>query len=312
MPSLRIVSLLPSATEIVCALGLESALVGRSHECDFPHGVERLPVCTAPKVGGRDTREIHDSVTAILQHDISVYRVDAELLRELAPTHVITQIQCDVCAVSLRDVEAALADWSGTSAPRIVALNPQSLDDVFEDIRRAGTALGADAELLIASMKSRMNNSVGRRRPRRRSFGQVPQPRDCGDEGVAAPLRPTVVFIEWIEPLMAGGNWMPTLIEMAGGTSLLAEAGKHSPWMTWDELAAADPDIIVIAPCGFRIADSERDFHYLTSNPAWSSLRAVRANQVHVVDGNQYFNRPGPRLVESLDILKEIFDRWHA
>src|ERR1043166_8919860 len=137
----RIVSLLPSATEIVCALGLESALVGRSHECDFPHGIERLPVCTSPKVGGRDTREIHDSVSAILKHDISVYDVDAELLRELAPTHVITQIQCDVCAVSLRDVEAALADWSGVSAPRIVGLNPTSLDDVFDDIRRAGDAL---------------------------------------------------------------------------------------------------------------------------------------------------------------------------
>lgn len=287
MPSPRIVSLLPSATEIVCALGLESALVGRSHECDFPHGVERLPVCTSPKVGGRDTREIHDSVSAILEHDISVYDVDAELLRELAPTHVITQIQCDVCAVSLRDVEAVLANWSGVVAPKIVALNPQSLDDVFDDIRRAGAALDADGEALVASMNSRMRR-------------------------IERAKKPRVVFIEWLEPLMSGGNWMPTLIEMAGGIGLLAEAGQHSPWMTWDELAAADPDVIVIGPCGFRPSDTERDLHYLTSNPIWPTLRAVRANAVHIVDGNQYFNRPGPRLVESLDILTEIFDRWRG
>jgi iron complex transport system substrate-binding protein len=278
---LRIVSLLPSATEIVCALGLERSLVGRSHECDFPPGIERLPVCTAPKVGGRDTREIHASVTAILQHDLSVYSVDGELLRELAPTHIVTQIQCEVCAVSLRDVEAALADWSGIAPPRIVALNPRSLDDVFDDIRRTATALNADGETLIASMKSRFRTARQRRAE-----------------------SPSVVFIEWIEPLMAGGNWMPELIDLAGGRNVL------SSWITWDQLAAADPDVIVVAPCGFNIADSQRDLHYLTSNPAWNNLRAVRSGNVHIEDGNQFFNRPGPRLAESFEILVEIFDRW--
>jgi iron complex transport system substrate-binding protein len=302
---LRIVSLLPSATEIVCALGLESSLVGRSHECDFPTGIERLPVCTSPKVGGRDTREIHASVTAILQHDISVYSVDGALLRELAPTHIVTQIQCDVCAVSLRDVEDALADWSGTAPPRIIALNPQSLDDVFDDIRRTATALDADGEQLAASMQSRMNLCTARQR--RAEFSRVGV-----QHGAAVPYEesPRVVFIEWIEPLMSGGNWMPTLIEMAGGVSLLGKAGEHSAWMTWNELATADPDIIVVAPCGFHIADTQRDWHYLTSNPAWRNLRAVQNGNVHVADGNQFFNRPGPRLVESLDILAEIFDRW--
>src|SRR5438128_10362985 len=151
----RIVSLLPSATEIVCALGFEDALVGRSHECDFPRGVERLPICTEPKVGGRDTRAIHASVSAILQQDISVYRVDAELLRRLQPTHVVTQIQCEVCAVSLRDVEAAIAHWTG-AAPLLIPLNPQSLADVFEDIRRTAAALGADGRPLVSTMRSRM------------------------------------------------------------------------------------------------------------------------------------------------------------
>jgi len=290
MPSPRIVSLLPSATEIVCALGLESALVGRSHECDFPRGIERLPVCTSPKVGGRDTREIHDSVSAILQHDLAVYSVDGTLLRELAPTHVITQVQCDVCAVSLRDVEAAIADWSGIAPPRIVALNPQSLDDVFDDIRRVALALGAGAEPLIASMRSRM--------------------------------RPRVATIEWLDPLMTAGNWMPTLVEMAGGADVLGKAGEHSPWIRWEALAAADPDIIVVLPCGFSIEQTKRDWHYLASNPTWRELRAVRAGNVFVTDGNQYFNRPGPRLVESLEILREIihgdaergmgWERWNG
>jgi len=281
---LRIVSLLPSATEIVCALGLESSLVGRSHECDFPPGIERLPVCTSPKVGGRDTREIHASVSAILQHDLSVYSVDGALLRELAPTHIVTQIQCEVCAVSLRDVEAALADWSGIAAPRIVALNPQSLDDVFDDIRRTGAALNADGEALVASMQSRMA-------------------RAC-----AEPPLPKVAIIEWIEPLMTAGNWMPTLVAMAGGVDVLGKAGAHSEWMTWEQLGAADPDLIVVAPCGFRIEDSQRDWHFLASNPAWRTLRAVREGNVFVADGNQFFNRPGPRLVESLEILARIFD----
>ena len=274
MQSLRIVSLLPSATEIVCALGLESSLVGRSHECDFPHGVERLPVCTSPKVGGRDTREIHMSVSAILQHDISVYSVDGALLRELAPTHVITQVQCEVCAVSLKDVEAAIADWSGIAAPKIVALNPQSLDDVFDDMRHVGRALSVDAEPLITSMKSRM--------------------------------RPRIATIEWLEPLMTAGNWMPTLIDLAGAIDVLGKPGEHSPWITWDDLASADPDIIVVLPCGFTIDQTKRDWHYLASNPMWSSLRAVRNRKVFITDGNQYFNRPGPRLVESLEILREI------
>jgi iron complex transport system substrate-binding protein len=280
----RIVSLLPSATEIVCALGFEAALVGRSHECDFPHGIERLPVCTAPKVGGADSRAIHASVSAILQQDISVYRVDAELLRSLRPTHVVTQIQCDVCAVSLRDVEAAIADWTGVESPRLVPLNPQSLDDVFEDIRRTAAALGTDGEALVGAMRSRMETIAA-----------------------AAPARkPRVAIIEWIEPLMAAGNWMPTLVAMAGGIDVLGSEGKHSEWITWDDLARADPDVIIVAPCGFRIEDSQRDFHFLSSNPVWQSLRAVRSERVFIVDGNQYFNRPGPRLVESLEILAGI------
>ena len=276
-------SLLPSATEIVCALGFEDALVGRSHECDFPRGVERLPVCTEPKMRGTDTRTIHNSVSAILQQDISVYRVDPVLLRELQPTHIVTQIQCDVCAVSLRDVESAIADWTG-SAPRLIALNPQSLDSVFDDIRRTASALGGAGDSLVDSMRLRMQ-AIASRAPAR---------------------KPRVAVIEWIEPLMAAGNWMPTLVAMAGATDVLGREGQHSHWISFDELEGADPDIVVIAPCGFRIEDSQRDLHLLSSDRRWQSLRAVRSGRVFIVDGNQLFNRPGPRLVESLQILSEI------
>jgi len=285
----RIVSLLPSATEIVCALGFQDALVGRSHECDFPRGVERLPVCTAPKVGGADTRAIHASVSAILQDDISVYRVDSDLLRELQPTHIVTQIQCEVCAVSLRDVEAAIADWTGI-APKLIPLNPQSLDDVFDDIRRTAAALGTDGQSLVSAMRSKMQAIA-----------------------TSSPVqKPRVVIIEWIEPLMVAGNWMPALVAMAGGTDVLGDDGQPSSWITWDDLEGADPDIIIVAPCGFRIEDSQRDLHLLSSNPKWRSLRAVRDENVFVVDGNQFFNRPGPRLVESLEILAGIVKRCAA
>jgi iron complex transport system substrate-binding protein len=290
----RIVSLLPSATEIVCALGAGESLVGRSHECDYPKRVQRLPVCTAAKIdAGHSARTIHASITEILRSDISVYRVDDDLLRQLAPTHIITQVQCEVCAVSLRDVEAALAGWSGAH-PRIVPLNPQSLDDVFDDIRRVGRSIGREQATVdvVASMNARMQ-----------LVARAPQ----------SERRPRVAVIEWIEPLMVAGNWMPTLVEMAGGTPLLSAAGCPSEWIRWEDLLRADPEVIIVSPCGFRVADSRRDWHALSSHPLWTSLRAVRDGRLYIADGHHYFNRPGPRLVESLEILSEILqpDAFH-
>jgi len=287
---MRIVSLLPSATEIVCALGYEHALAGRSHECDFPPGIDHLPVCTEAKVSGAlSSEEIHAQVGAILEHDLSIYRVDAELLRALAPTHIITQVQCEVCAVSLRDVELAIADWSGLAPPRIVPLNPRSLDDVFADMQRVAHALHDDAagEALVARMRKSMH-----------AIEIVAS--DAAD-------KPRVATIEWLAPLMTAGNWSPVLVRLAGGIDLLAEAGSHSDWLRWEQLVAADPDLIVVSPCGFGLEQTHRDLHHLTSQPEWRSLRAVRNGDVFVVDGNQYMNRPGPRLIESLEILGEIF-----
>ncbi|MGH9791677.1 MAG: cobalamin-binding protein [Candidatus Acidiferrales bacterium] len=288
MDNLRIVSLIASATEIVCALGYRRQLVGRSHECDFPLSVTELPVCTEPKLQTEvSSREIDEQVKRILTEALSVYRVDAEKLRALRPDVVVTQSHCEVCAVSLRDVERALCDWVD-SRPRIVSLEPDSLADVWHDIRRAATAFGAPArgEELVAELQERM---------------QAVQSRAAG-----LKQKPTVACIEWIDPLMAAGNWMPELVEMAGGVNLFGVAGKHSPWMTWEELRAKDPDVIVVLPCGFDITRSRREMPALTQKPDWAALRAVREGRVFLADGNQYFNRPGPRLAESLEILAEI------
>jgi iron complex transport system substrate-binding protein len=287
MAELRIVSLIASATEIVCALGFESQLVGRSHECDFPASVKRLPVCASPKfeVEGL-SYEIDERVKAILQEALSVYRVDADLLERLRPTHIITQSQCEVCAVSLKDVEQAVCQFTG-SQPNVVSLEPNALADVWSDIRRVAVALNEPGrgEELVARLRRRMDEIAARAQ--------------------TAVSRPTVACVEWIEPLMAAGNWMPELVEMAGGVNLFGEVGRHSPWMEWEEMAAADPDVIFISPCGFDIARTMQETDLLTGKPEWRELKAVKDNHVFVADGNQYFNRPGPRLVESLEILAE-------
>jgi iron complex transport system substrate-binding protein len=284
----RIISLIASATEIVCALGFESRIVGRSHECDFPASVKRLPVCTSPKfqVEGL-SYEIDERVKAILQEALSVYRVDADLLERLRPTHIITQSQCEVCAVSLKDVEQAVCQFT-SSQPVVVSLEPNALADVWSDIRRVAAALNAPerGEELVAGLRQRMDEIAAKAR--------------------TAQSRPTVACVEWIEPLMAAGNWTPELVEMAGGVNIFGEAGKHSPWMKWEELVAADPDAILISPCGFDITRTTEEAHLLAGKPEWPELKAVKENRVFVADGNQYFNRPGPRLVESLEILAEI------
>jgi len=284
----RIVTLLPSATEIVCALGLESQLAGRSHECDYPASIARLPALTEPKFDPEgSSAEVDRRVKKIVSEALSVYRVDAARLRELRPDAIVTQSQCEVCAVSESEVEAAVADWTG-ARPKIVSLSPNSLDDIMEDIVHVADALGVRERGTELATQLRAQMSA------------------IADKASAAKSRPGVAIIEWIDPLMAAGNWMPTLVEMAGGTNLFGTAGKHSPWMKFEELAAADPDIIIVAPCGFGIDRTLRELPLLVKNPGWKNLRAVRDKNVFLADGNQYFNRPGPRIAESLEILAEI------
>ena len=284
----RIVSLIASATEIVCALGFEDRLVGRSHECDHPPSVARLPVCSSSKVEvGAAGRTIDDQVRAIVADGLSVYRVDAGILDRLAPTVVITQTQCEVCAVSLKDVEAAVCELVG-SRPRIVSLEPMSLPDVWSDIRTVASALGAPerGEALVDRLVAGLDTVQTR--------------------AAAAGTRPSIGCIEWIDPLMAAGNWVPELVERAGGVDVLGKAGEHSGGLSIEALAAADPNVIAVMPCGWDIERACREMRPLASHPVWSELSAVRNGRVFMTDGNQYFNRPGPRVVESAEILADI------
>jgi len=287
MPEHRIVSLLPSTTEIACALGFEAALVGRSHECDFPASVRSLPVCTRARFEEGTSRQIDDRVKALVGRGLSVYDVDAALLRELAPTHVLTQDQCEACAVSLPDVEAALADWTGHPV-EVVSLSPATLGDVWSDIARVGSVLGCEdrARRLGRELASRVSE-IGER---------------TGELGA----RPGVACIEWIDPPMAAGHWMPELVRVAGGDALFGRAGQNSEWLEWDALREADPDRMLVLPCGFDLARTRRELPALRALPGFEALRCVREGGVALADGNAFFNRPGPRLVESLEILAEV------
>jgi len=283
----RIVSLLPSATEIACALGFADALVGRSHDCDFPEDVEDLPVCTAPKVDPRGSgEEIHREVSALAAEGLSVYRVDHDLLRELDPTHVLTQVHCEVCAVGLGDVEASLAEWSG-ARPQVVALSAASLAGVFADFERVAQALGVPGR--GRALERRMRARMG----------------DVASAARARPERPRVAAIEWLSPPMAAGNWMPEIVEMAGAENLFGETGRHSSWIFWSDVASADPDALLVFPCGFSLARVRREAEALRGDTIFRELRTAQEGRVFLCDGQQYFNRPGPRLVESLEILAE-------
>ncbi len=304
----RIVTMIASATEIVCALGFERDLVARSHECDWPSSVTKLPVCTAPRFDVHGSSlEIDQRVKSLLEQAMSIYRVDADMLKALAPDVIVTQSHCEVCAVSEKDVEAALQVWSATPSraahevsgaaesltscaalPKIVSLSPNNLADVWQSIRNVADALEVSpkGETLVQRLELR----VAAISQRAKSVEQ-----------------PTVACLEWLDPLMAAGNWVPELVALAGGQNLFGSVGKHSPWMTWDQLLQADPMYLIAVPCGFDLAKTRIEMHGLTQHPEWQQLQAVRKGRVFVTDGNQFFNRPGPRLVESLEILAEIF-----
>ena len=287
-------SLIASATEIVAALGLEDQLVARSHECDWPPSIAHLPRVSAPAfITQGSSAAIDLAVKDRLAKALSIYEVDADALRELRPDVIITQTQCEVCAVTPADVERAVCEWSDR-AVTIVALEPNRLGDVWDDIRRVAAACGVTerGEELVARLRRRVLE-IGVR------AGKLE--------------KPAVANIEWIDPLMSAGNWMPELVEVAGGTPLFGEAGKHSPWLEWDALVAADPAVLIISPCGFGIGRTMEEIELLRTRPEWASLRAAREDRVVVADGNAYFHRPGPRLVESLEILAEILhpDRFH-
>lgn len=283
----RVVSLLPAATEIVVALGARDWLVARSHACDFPAAVLPLPAITSarldPVAGGG---EIHTSVGAMLEAALSIYAIDSVALRTLAPDIVLTQTLCAACAVAPADLAAALAAWTGAK-PQIVGLAATRLDRLYAEIAQIAALLERPiaGDALVTSIAARLAR-VGAR--------------------VTGAHAPRVAAIEWLDPPMIGGNWIPELIEIAGGLASLAKSGEHSTRLADGALSAADPDVIVLMPCGFGIERTMAEAPAFLARPEIAALRAVRDGAVYAVDGNAYFNRPGPRLADSGEILAEI------
>jgi iron complex transport system substrate-binding protein len=281
---MRIVSLLPSATEIVCALGLESSLVGVTHECDFPPAVAALPRVTRTLIPhDAASAEIDALVRERLKTAQALYTLDLPALEALAPNLLVTQALCDVCAVADAEVRAAACALPGQ--PQVVNLEPTCLDDVFACLGMVAEAagVGARGREVVAGLRERVAAVAAR----------------------AAEVQPspTVGVLEWIDPPFSSGHWTPELIALAGGRPLLGTAGTRSRTLAWDDVRAADPEVLLIACCGFDVARTRRDLPILARQPGFDALTAVRTGRVYVTDGSAYFSRPGPRLVDSLEIL---------
>ena len=284
---MRIVSLIPSGTEIVCALGYHEYLVGISHECDFPLDIRHLPVCTKPRLNvNTSSLEIDKSVKSLLQNSLSIYGINENVLKELKPDLIITQSQCEVCAVSLADVELVLKKKIGLD-PRIISLQPQKLSDIWEDINLIAKSLGVAKKGLDFT-------------------GQIKDEVDNLKSLYSSKIIPTIACVEWINPLMFAGNWVPEMVKIAGGKDLFGRIGMHSDWSTYDILFKNDPEKIILMPCGFNINKTFEEVGAMTNMPNWNNLKAVKTGNVFITDGNQYFNRPGPRILESIKILIEI------
>ena len=290
---MRIVSLLPAATEWVCMFGGQEQLVGRSHECGYPEGIQDVPVVTTPTYeSGGDSAAIDEAVQGQLQEGLSLYEVDLERLRGLEPDLIVTQDQCEVCAVSLPELEERLADWTG-AGPEVVSMRPQTLKEVLDEALRLARAM----DVMDRAMEVIANLETGLRVLR----DQIGVDRTTNPQSL-----PSVACVEWLEPLMVAGHWMPDVVEMAGGRAVLGTAGEPTQPMEWADLRDADPDVLALMPCGFTIEETRRDLHYLTEQPGWNDLSAVQTQQVALLDGNAYFNRPGPRLYRAIEVLAGV------
>jgi len=266
-------------------VGAEADLVGVSHECDFPESVRGLPTLTRARLRPVKTSyEIDREVRSILQDTLAVYEIDLARLEATQPDVIVTQDLCDVCAVSLEDVRAATSALVHQPI-RIVNLHPSRLDDIWSDITRVADALGRAAQgaAVVRELQARAAAIT--------------------DRSLAQAERARVVSIEWLHPVMLGGMWMPELIERAGGIPLVTRPGDHAPTLTIEALHELSPDVVLIKPCGFPLERTLDELSALRTSLPWDSWNAVRKGRVYVADGNAYFNRPGPRIVESLEIL---------
>lgn len=288
MAAQRILSLLPAATEMVFLLGAGPQLVGRSHECDYPEGALKVPIVSRTRIdpaAGSD--QIDAAVKGSLSRGEALFALDSDRIRDLKPDLILTQGQCAVCAIDATELDRVLGTWSGPR-PEVVSLSPSRIRDLWTDLRRVAQALGVPDEgrSVITALKGRMVDVIQR----------------VGSSN----HRPTVACLEWLDPLMGAGNWIPELVELAGGTPVLGAAGVHSEWTSWEELVSTDPEILVALPCGFDLPRTLTEMAPLRAHPGWTQLRAVREGRVFAVDGNAYFNRPGPRLIDSLELMAEL------
>ncbi len=289
---MRIVSLVPNGTEILFALGAGGQVVGVSHECDYPEEARRRPVLTGSALrSGMSAAEVDAAVSAQVGGGESLYTLDEARIAELAPDVIVTQQLCPVCAVSTAQVDGAVRPLS--RCPQVVSLDPKTLDDVLADIRRVGELTGRTAEAVAV-------------------VGELERRLEAVRAAVAGRPRPRVLALEWLDPPFAGGHWVPEMIEIAGGTNLVGRPGGHSTRLTWEQLAELDPDVIVAMPCGFDEVGAREQIAAVADRPEWRSLRAVRTGQVHPVDANGCFSRPGPRLVDGIERLAEILGRKNA
>ena len=295
----RIVSLLPGATEWVCALGLKDRLVGVSHECNFPDHVKLLPRVTRSRIeSDLASREIDETVRLHSETRTPLYSLDAPMLARLQPDLILTQSLCNVCAVSEADVVNCVSGLD--KACRVLDMPSRTFDDVIGDARTIAQATGNNEVSLavIASLQKRI--------------AAVHQQASASEVNVSSRRRPKVTLLEWTDPLYCSGHWTPQLIDWAGGVDPIGEAGQPSRAISFSSLVEADPDILLVACCGMDVDRSRNELASLETHRDWSKLRASMNNHVHVFDGSAYFNRPGPRLVETLEEVARIIDRWHS
>jgi iron complex transport system substrate-binding protein len=259
--------------------------VGVSHECDYPPDILHRPRLTTPKINVHtDSRTIDQEVRALVRNGLGVYHIDIELLQALQPDLIVTQDQCDVCAVSYAEVLDATRQVLGGHV-EVLSLHPRLLQDIWDDIRRVGEATGrmSQADILLDELFTRVKALLA--------------------ESAMIKECPRVVLIEWIEPLILAGNWLPELIQIAGGTDALCKPGEHSPVVTWQTIQDYAPEVLAVIPCGYTLPQTLAEVPTLQRLPGWQDIPAVHQGQGYAVDGNAYFNRPGPRLVDSLEIL---------
>ncbi len=285
---MRICSFVPAATEMLYALGLGPQVVGVSHECDFPPEAAAKPSIVRTWIDSEtlSSAEIDRAVQTALAQRRSLYEIDVERLHALQPDLIVTQALCEVCAVDTASIESAVQRLS--IQPRALALHPHTLDEALDDIRRVGEVTGRRAE--AEALRQALHERLARIRARI----------------AAATTRPRVFCLEWLEPPMASGHWVPEQVEAAGGVEVLGRAGAPSRYVTGDEIAAAEPDVLMLMPCGLSIPRMRMELQAVARQPWWEGLPAVRRGNVHLVDGSAYFNRSGPRLVDGIELLARL------